>query len=84
MSRTISDQEGPVERKEYYCSMCKYHSQRMMRSGRNPIYRHYCSHPDKKDDQNLKDYMYNDEGAFTGSRGIAPGWCPFLQALVNK
>ena len=69
------------------CGLCKWHSQRMLRSGRDPIYEHFCGHPDaplrannlaESDSQILAGLLGRDllEGVFIGKSCSTPGWCP--------
>ena len=58
------------------CAGCKYHSYRLRRSGRDPIYAHDCNHP-----------LAEIKGGFLSGnlepdiddRLITPDWCPFLK-----
>lgn len=58
--------------------MCKYHTQKMMRSGREPIYHHYCEHPDKWNENFNSDFMETNKGTFIGETSDTPHWCPFI------
>lgn len=63
------------------CHGCKYHDSRMVRSGRDPIYRHDCTHPDNGQDKAFK-------LSFTGNLSEnkfgyveTPSWCPLKNKL---
>lgn len=60
---------------ERRCISCKYHHQRMFISGRNPIYHHYCEHPDIESPSIIKtgrnfENMFGDR--FIGEDAITP------------
>lgn len=79
--------EGFVKTSCSSCGLCKWHSQRMQRSGQHPIYEHFCGHPDaplkannlsKSDSQILADLLGRDllDGVYIGKSSNTPGWCP--------
>lgn len=66
------------------CSGCKFYDKQMVRSGRDPAYRHNCTHPENGQDKKFK-------LSFTGNLeennlGIVetPNWCPFLKLKQNE
>lgn len=74
----MEDNEGFTEithaaHTERYCGGCKFHTRRMIHSGRNPLYYYYCGHPDNG--------MYRNEtyGSYIGADDITPNWCPYLK-----
>lgn len=66
------------------CGLCKWHTQRMLRSGRDPIYEHFCQHNDaartidnntpKSDLQILLNL--EERGVYIGKTSDTPSWCP--------
>lgn len=76
--------EGPedyvIPRQEIkICQGCKYYSHRMVKSGRNPIYREDCTHPDV-----VRASLFSDNGNLCGYEGRfnmieTPDWCPYLK-----
>lgn len=66
------------------CSGCKFLDHRLVKSGRDPIYRNDCVHPENGQSKAFK-------LSFTGnlhenSIGIivTPDWCPFLKSKTNE
>jgi hypothetical protein len=49
------------------CGLCKWHEQKMVYSGTNPVYDHFCSNPKVKN---------NVLGGFMGINHFTPEWCP--------
>ena len=77
--RTIGSTVRQYSRLE--CGLCKYHFKRMFKSGRNPIYHHFCEHPgiDEKSVKQSKGLeTINDLSSdrFIGETDITPDWCP--------
>lgn len=72
----MSAHEGPTKLQFSYqsCSGCKWHEQKMMKSGRDPEYWHYCQHPDTK----FRDFIIQGEpdGCYIGKDDHTPPWCP--------
>ena len=55
------------------CRFCKYHQSNMVMSGRNPLYAHYCSHPDLPDWS--KSWVMKG-WRMLGDDDYTPDWCP--------
>ena len=68
--------EGPTEIRtvQLHCPGCKYHTSKMVMSGRDPVYDHFCKHP-----ESIEKYSHVGErdGVWMGSTGITPWWCPY-------
>jgi len=48
------------------CTLCKWHGQRMAKSGLHPIYDHYCHHVEAHDLAH----------GWIGRDDVTPSWCP--------
>jgi hypothetical protein len=69
--------EGPqlVASQHRTCCFCRYHDQRMQISGMNPVYDHYCKHPESPKNR----YAFRHDGsAWIGTSDMTPLWCPYL------
>lgn len=83
------DNEGPqqitIPQQSFTtCSGCKYFSRKLVRSGRDPVYRCDCTHPDNGQDKAFKlsftgNLIENDIGVV-----VTPEWCPFLKPKENE
>lgn len=70
--------EGPQEvtipsRSYESCSGCTFHKQKMIHSGRDPLYSHDCTHPDI-----LASKFHGFKGNLP-NEDVTPEWCPFKQ-----
>lgn len=76
-----NQQEGPHTRNvlghtEQTCFGCKWHESRMRKSGRDPVYEHFCKHPAQAHMR-----VHLDPGAYIGTTDDTPlSWCP----VINK
>lgn len=79
MKRNLLNKEGPttLQLSETRCGLCQYHDQTMLRSGRHPIYEHFCTHPESG--QSAYESRHN-AGREIGRDDITPGWCPYIKA----
>lgn len=70
--------EGPqvIASQHQTCSLCKYHDQRMYKSGRNPEYDHYCKHLDSP--RSRLAFWLESGTAWIGKSDTTPKWCPYL------
>lgn len=85
-------QVGPRDWRVYgytSCMGCCHHDQTMIKSGRNPIYWHYCNHPDSKARPEsglawtgLK--LLPSKGRLIGENHVTPDWCPVLKGERNE
>lgn len=57
------------------CGLCCYHDQRMIRSGMNPQYDHFCKHPDVLRQE--PETMHRTHARHIGTHDRTPDWCPF-------
>lgn len=71
--------EGPtiVTVSHESCLGCKWHEMIMWKSGRNPVYHHYCNHPDSKWEH--KSFV-DPRSSWIGESNHTPAWCPVKQA----
>ena len=69
------NKDGPTifQSMELRCGMCRHHSQSMQRSGRNPIYHHFCTHPNAGEGERIGALR---RGHFIGESDHTPDWCP--------
>ena len=66
------------------CSGCKFHDQQLVRSGRDPIYKHDCTHPDSGHKKGFKlSFIGNLEENEVGIV-VTPDWCPILKPKQNE
>lgn len=76
--------DGPIAftKTEYSCGLCRYHKSHMQRSGRDPVYHHYCTHPDAEPKTCLVGIAalnsLEPDGRFIGRSELTPDWCPIL------
>lgn len=81
--------EGPQsvkipEQNVVTCSGCKYHDHKLVRSGRDPVYRDDCVHPENGQDKAFKlSFTGNLKKNMTGFI-ITPDWCPFKKQGVKQ
>jgi hypothetical protein len=74
----IFSHEGPMQMMYGSCLGCKWHSNELVLSGRNPIYDHFCSHSVAIAD----DATYgikNKRGRRIGTDDTSPMWCPVIR-----
>ena len=60
-------EEGYYVNQYKSCGLCKWHQQKMIHSGRNPLYYHFCNHPRGRDGLGEN---------FIGENAHTPDWCP--------
>ena len=83
--KVIPEHVIPEER-YYTCWGCKYREHNMVRSGKNPIYKNECTHPDA-----LETYDWErgnldvSDGSYMipNSTNRTPPWCPFLKDVKS-
>ncbi len=70
--------EGPqvIASQHQTCGFCKYHDQRMQISGMNPVYDHYCKHPDSP--RSRLAFWHDSGSVWIGTSDHTPTWCPYL------
>jgi hypothetical protein len=57
------------------CDGCKFHKREMLKSGRDPVYSHYC-----KNEEALCGLKTTFGGRYIGDSDKVPSWCPVLPA----
>ena len=67
-----------TERQYHSCLGCPHHQMEMKKSGKNPVYKHECTHSDIPEFRKKKRKSGN-----LGTRGHTPNWCPFLLEDVS-
>ncbi len=85
---SYGEREGPEDyviphQEIKICQGCKYYDHHLVKSGRNPIYRNDCTHPDVE-----RFSVFYSCGNLDNERGSSgmietPDWCPFLKSKVN-
>jgi len=76
-------EEGPQqiiipEQKFMSCSRCKYFSNDLLKSGKNPKYKSNCNHPSIAENKSLNLFCGNLHENL--NRIVeTPTWCPFLK-----
>lgn len=82
----MEEQVGPtirrINRTEKRCGMCKYHENYMRHSGMNPVYDHYCSHPEATAETLF--VFQHDEGRHIGIEDETPDWCPVNKTIASN
>ena len=78
--KAVTDmREGPalLELPVLRCSGCRHLERIMWRSGQNPIYQHYCKHPNATaGDAFLLPKIKGADGELIGDSDVSPNWCP--------
>ena len=76
--------DGPTVISASYrsCSGCKFHDRKMLMSGLDPVYEHFCKHPNVSDDGPLSDLLGRDR--LIGRSDHTPGWCPLIPGEVRR
>lgn len=75
-----NEQVGPRAFQAYgyqSCMGCFHHDQRMIKSGLNPIYWHYCMHPSNPPEM-MGGNITGSAGRLIGDSHVTPNWCPVL------
>lgn len=78
----MNKQAGPtVTRRpgytDWHCGLCQHHAQVMRKSGRDPIYEHFCTYPTPAPLLASKGDVEN--AMYIGSEDVTPIWmCPVL------
>lgn len=84
----MSEHVGPtaftLPRHQKSCVLCKYHDQQMVRSGLNPVYRHYCTHPNAKPINEHPIMLTYTPERYIGQSSDTPQWCPVLNTATNE
>lgn len=75
------EHEGPTTITTQSCFGCKWHGSTMLRSGLDPIYEHYCTHPTwKNDGRNVVWSVQAPKGRRIGRTDQTPTWCPVISS----
>lgn len=65
------------------CFDCKYHESNLMKSGKDPIYNHFCLHPESTETNENYTPLYllldDIKKVYIGKSSTTPEWCPFLK-----
>lgn len=79
----MQQQEGWTQVVRKSCVFCRWHTSELIKSGRDPIREHCCTHPSWHT-QNSQHALSNDEeGRFIGRSDNTPYWCPVSQAKTK-
>lgn len=75
---------GPttIQLTDKVCGLCQYHKHDMIKSGLDPIYEHYCEHPDiLREESRYTQIRVNhpSSGRLVGTKDRTPHWCPFME-----
>lgn len=61
------------------CRSCQHHDNRLLKSGRNPIREHVCTHPNfVGNNQFMSSILGKTNGKKIGNDSKTPRWCPFI------
>lgn len=80
-----NEQVGPRAFQAYgyqSCMGCRYHDQRMIKSGLHPLYWHYCLHPSNPK-MLMEGNMFGEKGRLIGSNHVTPMWCEALKSSMS-
>lgn len=69
-----SNQQGPERTPVQYggelrCGLCVHHKAKMIKSGRDPLWEHFCT--------KFAPTSSLDLGRYIGKDDLTPDWCPF-------
>lgn len=76
---------GPIERRHttLHCNACDYHHPFPDGPADDPIYQHYCEHPDVLE-KGQTDKKFDTRGRWIGSSDETPVWCPATETKDNE